>query len=325
MRHLFWVLLLGCSGENVRHQFNVEIDGAVLPVQVRGNAASGKFVVFESGGPSGLGIAERAVDSVVFDPMVEERAAVVMYDRRGVGNALGDYTPEVLTTDRLVADLKAINLVLEERYDVKSRVLVGHSFGTLSSLRALQDHPQKYDGWVAIAGAWTVQDEDLQVFYRSQFACRVAQDRLDEGDTAPIWNRTLDWCATDQEDLEPLWEVLDVIDERFGNWPAMDALGLMGAVVGSHYNLVDSLMRENRISEPIWDDLDDMDAFAELERVDVPTVVIAGEYDEGVVESSVEAVERLPDGELIEIEDAGHYPFHVAPKRIGEAVLGRFP
>jgi len=333
MRALALLFLVGCAGDGqIRDQFNVEIDGAVLPVSVRGNADSGKLVVFESGGPSGPGIAERAVDYVVFDESLSDEVAIVMYDRRGTGNALGDYRDDTLTMDRLVEDLRAISRVLDERYNPQTKILAGHSFGALSSQRYLMAHPDDFDGWAPIAPAWTVQDQQMQLDYRFDFLCRVADEQ--EGDAA-LWEDMRSWCAenaddpptVDSKDLDTMYDFLNEIDDRLGAWPTMEPGGLVGALFGSHYNFIDTQMRPNRISDPVWADLKGMDALGELAEIDIPTRIITGRYDDvAPTELAVDGLEALSseDAALVEIDDAGHYPFHIAPFRIAKTILELF-
>lgn len=318
----------GCTGQ-VDEWFNVENDGAVLPVHARGNGETGTVVLFESGGPSGPGIAERLIDYVDFSDTLEQDALVVFYDRRGVGNAHGSYRDDDLTVDALTRDLHAVSEIVAQRYEPEHRVLVGHSFGGMSSLLYLLDHPDGADTWVPVAPGWTNSDEE-EIHYRLRFACRVASEQKDAGRTGAIWDDILAFCDAHDE-IEPLsethdelWEYLNLIDNRFDDWPTMDAGGLAGAVFGSHYNFIDTQMRKNRISEPIFAELDGYEVLPALTEIEVPTLVVTGEFDTvGPRELCHEAVEALgaSDKAYFEVEGAGHYPFHVDPEGFANQVL----
>lgn len=146
-------LLIGCGDGQAHDRFDVLTDGAVLPVEVHGNRASGTLILVESGGPSGPGIAERAVGYHPFQDTLEQDAAVAWYDRRGTGNAEGDYGVNDQSVAQLLLDLDAVIAVLRERYAPDRLVLLGHSFGAYSSGVYVLDHPGAVDGWVAAAPA----------------------------------------------------------------------------------------------------------------------------------------------------------------------------
>src|SRR6476646_1546809 len=119
------LLLLGaCSPELVHDRLDVSHDGAVLPVEVNGFAGSGTLLVVESGGPSGPSIAQRDVGWFPFEDTLETQMAVALYDRRGTGNATGDYRPGDQSMARLVDDLAAVLAVLDDRYAPERLVLM---------------------------------------------------------------------------------------------------------------------------------------------------------------------------------------------------------
>jgi pimeloyl-ACP methyl ester carboxylesterase len=60
---------------------------------------------------------------------------------------------------------------------------------------------------------------------------------------------------------------------------------------------------------------------SELGELDVPTLLIHGEHDPLLPLSwSVEAAERLPDGELLRLPGVGHWPPRERPARVLEAI-----
>ncbi|MFT4979755.1 MAG: proline iminopeptidase, partial [Myxococcota bacterium] len=145
---LLLTLLAGCrDASEVNDHFFVRSGDALLPVQVRGNTTRGVLILFESGGPSGPGIAERMVGSMQFAEGLEAEVALAFYDRRGVGNAQGDYAPEDLTMAHALDDLDAVLAVLDDQYAPDHVVLMGHSWGGFVTARYLLDGPRTVDAW----------------------------------------------------------------------------------------------------------------------------------------------------------------------------------
>jgi len=205
MRHLSWLLLPACSSDVVHDHFNVLVDGAVLPVEVHGYLGGGTLVLVESGGPSGPGIAERAVGYHPFQGTLEREVAVAWYDRRGTGNAAGDYGVEDQSIDQLIVDLDAVIDVLIARYAPDHVLLLGHSFGTYTSGLYLLDRPGKVDGWVAAGPSIIEGPDDLFVPYRRDFACRVGDEQRADGRTDALWADLAAFCAANPT-LPPSWD-----------------------------------------------------------------------------------------------------------------------
>lgn len=331
MTRLVPLALLGaCSSGRVDDRLNVLSDGAVLPVAVHGNLGSGTLVLFESGGPSGPGLAERSVGYLPFADGLEAHLAVALYDRRGTGNATGDYGRDDQSAAQLIQDLHAVRTVLEDRYAPDRLVLMGHSFGTWSSALYLLEH-EPVDAWVAVAPAILEGPDDLYVPYRRDFACRVADGQIADGQTGPLWTDIVDFCARhptiaaawDTPEREELWGYLGRIEDRLEPWPSMNAAGLLGTLFGSQYNVIDTLFRPNWISDAIVAEPGREDLLAELGALGLPAAVITGEFDGTTpTELGVAVVEALGGpSTLTELPGGGHYPMADDPDGFERAVL----
>lgn len=330
MRAFAAVLLAGCSGDRVHDHLFVATEDAVLPVAVHGNVASGTLVLFESGGPSGPSIAQRAVGLMPFRDTLEPELAVASYDRRGTGNATGDYVEADLSLEQLLRDLDAVVATLQVVYAPERLVLLSHSFGTYTAGAYQLDHPGVVDGWVAAAPAFIEGPDELYLQYRRDYACRVAGGQLDAGDDEALWVEILAYCDANPT-LEPvwespervqLWEYLDVIEDRLEPWPAYDPAGLLVAVFGSHYNVIDSQLTENRISRNISAEPGREDLLPEVGQLEIPVAVTTGEYD-GTTPTEMGAALAAaigPRATLTEFPGAGHYMMVDDPEGFADVV-----
>jgi pimeloyl-ACP methyl ester carboxylesterase len=323
-------LLAGCGHDLLR----VRSGDAVLPVQVKGDVDRGTLVLFESGGPSGPGIAERRVGSMDWAPFVEAEVAVAFYDRRGVGNADGDYAPDDQSFDVLLDDLDAVLATLRAAYGFDRVVLFGHSFGTQVALAHGARSPGDVDA-IALVGPAPFEGDHLFVPYRRDFACRVADEQATVDPDEPLWAEIQTWCAdtpvVDVSDLDhrsddwvTLGGYLDEIADRLGAQGPMDVGGLLATVFGSHYGVIDTMMRDNLISSHIG--FEGFDLFPELGALTAPVLVVTGEYDDVTPTELAVAVAGAvgtpaDDVRTLEMPDVGHYAWDREPEVFADALL----
>ena len=324
-------LVMGCTPINQQLHVQTE-DGVVLPVQVRGSLdANQTLVLYETGGPFGGGLEERVVDYQSFSDTLEPHYAIAYYDRRGYGNKNGNYRPEDITLDLLASDLDDVLRVLDDRYAPERVVLMGHSWGGFITAKYLTDHPDADIGaWIPVAGAvLSGEGDSAYIPYRVAFVCRLATDQLADGDSDALWVDIDAWCATSPE-VDPVdWNqparrqlsaYLNQIYERIGD-PSIDAGRLVTAVLGSSYNVTDSLLTPNKLSRPISEQSEAVDLLSALPSVDVPTLFVTGEFDDIVpTEVGADVVAAMPHAELLEIEGGGHYVTWPDPVPFADAV-----
>ena len=320
--------LMACSALT-NDQLQVDHDDVILPVQVRGNVDDGTLLLYETGGPWGGGLEERVVDYQYFSETLEPHVGIAYYDRRGYGNAYGQYKPDDISVDAYVADLDAVLRVVQERYEPERIVLMGHSWGGFITGRYLVDRgSERVDAWISAAGAVVTGGDDAYVPFRRDFVCRVSADRLEAGDTRADWAGMQDWCDAHLE-IDPesdardeLWDHLNRVYELVGD-PPIRTGPLLSALFGSSYNVTDSLMTPNEISLRVYEDTREMDLLSELGAVDVPTLFVAGELDDVIPTEVADAAAAIvPDAIVVEIPDAGHYVTWPDPQPFADDVLG---
>lgn len=145
------VTLAGLACDTRGDFFYVESEGAVMPVVVRGNEASGVYVVLLHGGPG---------DSAFFDASMsafgklEESWRMVYWDQRAAGSSLGNAPRETNRVDQFVTDLGIVIQVLRARYAVESIFLLGHSWGGRvgSQYVASDRRDPLVKGWIDVDG-----------------------------------------------------------------------------------------------------------------------------------------------------------------------------
>ncbi|MDH5548173.1 MAG: alpha/beta hydrolase [Gammaproteobacteria bacterium] len=119
-------LLAGCSVDRQVDFFYVKNAGEVMPVDVRGNASNGTFILLLHGGPG-----DTAQYYTMMKPFqqLEENYAVIYWDQRAAGNSYGHPSKSSISMDQFVEDTHAVILAVKKRLNVKTIVLLGVSWG----------------------------------------------------------------------------------------------------------------------------------------------------------------------------------------------------
>jgi len=200
----------------------------------------------------------------------------VVPDRRGRG-ASGD--SEAYSLDREIDDLVALCGTVEG-----APVVVGHSFGGLVALAAVQDRPLAVDGLVLYEPAILVGEhrgDDL--------ADRMAE-LLAAGDRRGAMRQFYEETGAVPNVAEAPW------------WPGDAPL-----------DRAETVVRENRAVEAF--------ALPEDPAVDVPTLLLVGECGPAHLRDAVSALgDRLPDSRTVELAGVGHLATHAAPDRLAAAI-----
>jgi proline iminopeptidase len=195
---LFFLLLLALASGCKREQFDREGDyfflrhaGADLPVWVRGNTASGVFLIHLHGGPGGSGITE--AEEKAFDGL-EDDYAVVYYDQRASGAAQGNALPESITMAQFVEDLHQLVQLIQAKYSNPRLFLLGHSWGgALGTAYLIQDNYQDdFQGWIELDGA---HNFSLGVELSRQYIIDYADSMVVKGEDTAYWQEALAWYA----------------------------------------------------------------------------------------------------------------------------------
>ncbi len=114
-------------------------------VLLRGADATAPLLLKLHGGP---GQAEMA--TVPFNRALEQDFVVVEWDQRGAGKSAEAIEPDdAMTIERIVADTIELSERLLQRFGQRRLVLVGHSWGSVIGLLAVQRRPELYRAFVS--------------------------------------------------------------------------------------------------------------------------------------------------------------------------------
>lgn len=288
-------------------------DGTRLYVAEFGRAAAaGDTVIVLHGGWG----AEHSYLLGALAPLAD-RYRFVLYDQRG---SLRSPTPDsTITYERMVADLDA----LREELGLGRVTLLGHSMGTVLASFYLAEHPDRVHGFVYTGPVSPVDqpDEMLAVgadtarvlaahrAWRSEAEARVAAEVAEEG---------LDRDSLSSRERTHRWRIgfTGFNAYRVDRWRQMEG------GMAFYDPAVSRALAAN--ASGAWSDraANRQRMLGALERFEGPVRVVLGDFDFTDPGANLwpHIVERLPDAELVVLEDAGHNAWIDQPEAFVEAV-----
>ncbi|HKJ27529.1 MAG TPA: alpha/beta hydrolase [Anaerolineales bacterium] len=139
----------------------IELGGVDQWLIIRGQDISKPVLLFLSGGPG----ASEAGRVLRFNQELEKHFVVVIWEQRGCGKSYPSLNPKSdLTVDQYVSDLIELTNLLRDRFHEQKIYLVGHSWGTILGVRAVQQRPDLFHAYIGSAQMVDVVETD-QIIY----------------------------------------------------------------------------------------------------------------------------------------------------------------
>ncbi len=292
--------------------FFVRDAGAEMPVYVKGNIASGTFILFLHGGPGG----NATLPS--FMPVskeLENDYAFAYWDQRGSGLSMGNPDSRTFTVEQFVDDLNLVIETIKLKYNNPRIVFYGISWGGAlgSAYLSTGNYQEKVDGFICMDSGHNL----LEGIPKSViFVKNYAQQQIDKGIDVDYWTEARDWCATVPD--------MTIVDNYFKydayltntnayrydpdqevEGPEVGALGTMNSYLSLalFFNGQYLAKRFNILELNLSDD---------MERIKIPSLVIWGRHD-GVntIEMGFDAYNSIggPDfteKEMVILENSAH-------------------
>jgi pimeloyl-ACP methyl ester carboxylesterase len=175
--------------------FYLENDGAIMPVWVKGNKASGVFIVFLHGGPGRT--SDTYANSATYKKL-EEKYAFVYWDQRASGASQGNAQKDSLNLAQYVEDTEKLIALIKDKYGVDKVFLIGKSWGGCLGTAYLLKPENQSDicGWVEIDGSHNFKEG---IPLSEEWIKKKAQEKISAGEDADYWQGEIDWYNTNPE------------------------------------------------------------------------------------------------------------------------------
>lgn len=292
--------------------FFIRNAGAEMPVYVKGNIASGTFILFLHGGPGGN---STLPSFMPVSQELEKDYAFAYWDQRGSGLSMGNPDSKTFTVEQFVDDLDLVIETIKKRYNNPRIVLYGISWGGAlgSAYLSTGNYQEKVDGFICMSsGHNLVEGLPKSVVFVQNYA----QQQIDKGNQVDYWTEARDWCATvpDMTQVDNYFKYdaylsntnayrLDPIQEVEG--PEVGAMGTMNSYLSLaiFFNGKYLAKRFNIL---------ELNLSKDMEKIKIPSIVIWGRHD-GVntMEMGYDAFNSIggPDfenKELVILENSAH-------------------
>ncbi len=273
----------------------VTSDGLTLAFHSKGE---GPVLVCHPGGP-GLSSGYFAGDLGGLDA----HFTLVLLDPRGTGASQAPEDEQAFTTADYVADVEA----LRSHLDLEEMNLLGHSHGGIVAIAYATAHPGRVRRLIVANSLARINAAEME----QQMEMRSAEPWYANAREALAREEAGDYESDDE---------LREITSRF--WPMYFAQydGAAGAYLEAH------VQSERSNSDPLKLFNADIqagrfDLRPELERVDVPTLVLAGDSDFICGPAcAAELADGIRGAKRVIVDDCGHFTFVEKPKRWREEI-----
>ena len=126
----------------------LEVKDGKLGMIIIAKDISNPVLLVCGGGP---GIPEYLLE-YMYPSSLADNFVVCYLEYRGTGLSYSsDIKTEEMTTEKYISDIVEVSKYLSERFEKEKIYIMGHSFGTYIAIKTVQQHPEYYNAYMAMA------------------------------------------------------------------------------------------------------------------------------------------------------------------------------
>lgn len=298
------------------------IGGTSQWVMMRGRDRKKPILLFLHGGP---GIAQIGF-ARSFQKELEEHFIVVNWDQRGSGLSFSkQVSPASMNVNQFVQDTLEVTAKLLERFQQPKLYLVGHSWGSILGMLAIQQKPEYFYAYYGI-GQISDMRENEEFCY--QYSLNEAQKRG--------WQKAVKELHslgprpfTDRKSLSIQRKWLSRLGGIYHevNVPALMLKGMLASKEYKWTDLIRYTAGTFFSTKTIWPEAAEINVVEKVPEVRVPVIINAGKYDYNTPsELSLHYYQtlRAPSKEWFWFDRSGHAPHFEEPERFREILLSTY-
>lgn len=296
---------------SVAEVIDVEINGSVQRLLIRGENTGNPLLLHVHGGPGGADQAMlRAHD---FD--LEDLFTVVYWDQRGAGASYSSDDPlAALSLDQITQDGIAVTEYLLAKYNRDTLFIQGHSWGTLVSVHMISDRPDLFNAYFGIGHIANSKQAELLSYQFTMESARQAgdQDTIEalESIGSPPYSTPEEWTQTVaiERGLMQPYEMPDGSQLL----SMIDIYRIFTLYRG--YSISDKLnsLRGSQVSvQRLWMEAINANLFETHLNFEIPVFFFQGKYDQHTVTSVArDYFDEIdaPEKQYFDFEHSAHWP-----------------
>ena len=297
-----------------------------MPVWVKGNLASGVFLLNLHGGPGGSSMIATLVPAM---QELEENYAVVYWDQRASGLSQGNALPATFTLDQFVEDTDLLVDAIELLYEPTAVFVFGHSWGGALGAAYLLDASRqaKITGYIDIDSGHNLEvGLPKSVIWLRDYAALQVADGVD----TELWQEVFAWCAAVPDMTVPdnFFRYAGYIDRSnaaIRDPDSADSVAPDAAfILASPMSFAAFLNPGNLISQF---NILELNLSAQMSNITIPSIVLWGRHDgintDEMGQDAFDSLGTTPgDKSLVFFEQSGHQPFIEERAAFVSAVTG---
>lgn len=317
------------SGENgIAVLETVEIGGIDQTMLIRGENVDNPILLYLHSGPGTTEMSAFRANHAE----LEKYFTVVVWEQRGTGKSYSnELSPEMMTIDRMVQDTGEVMKYLLEKFDQPKLFLVGHSWGSMLGILAVQEYPEYI---YAYAGS----GQEICPARGEKISYAYVLEKAEESGDAQAVKELKQISATFEYPTiagNPNW-YQEVITERkwlvkFGGEAVgrsdVSSIYVIPGILPSEYTIMDFVHfgQGSQFSlQTLWPQVMEVNLMESAASLEVPVFFLQGRYDYNTPSSLVEEYYGLLDApykELIWFENSGHHPMYEEAKRYDSVLI----
>jgi pimeloyl-ACP methyl ester carboxylesterase len=307
--------ILGADGKPLPNSIasleKVKLGGVDQWLIIRGQDTNKPVLLFLSGGPGG----SEASRVLRFNQELEKHFVVVIWEQRGCAKSYPSLNPKSdLTVSQYAADIIELTGLLRARFDEKKIYLVGHSWGAIIGVRAVQARPDLFHAYIGTAQMVDVLETDQMIYEmvlehsRQSGDAQFVKTLEAQGKPPYLGANPIRPYSTLFGREYSLYEYPNIKNEEYRR----DGDLLQQMLVQPEYGWLDrvyyllSLMNTFNV---VYPQLQEMDFRSDANHLDLPVYLVLGRHDMNNPYQIPEEYFNLlqaPSKQLIFFEESGH-------------------
>lgn len=313
----------GLLQNSVSEKCYLKVDDTSLGMILLGKDRSNPVLLVCGGGP---GIPEYLLESI-YPSELSDKFTVCYLEYRGTGLSFhSNINKSDVTTERYVTDIVEVTNYLRERFSQEKIYILGHSFGSYIALKTVQQYPEYYYAYIAMAQICNQKESEYLAYdyMKEQYELVENKEMLKKFDKYPIY---------ESEEMCEKYFASSLRDTAMHDLGVGTTHEMNSVITGIFFPSLKctaytwqeriNIWRGKSVSNsfPVVADTLRFNAFTDIPVLQVPIYFFAGQYDYTCCYSlQKEYYERInaPIKQFYTFENAAHSPIYEEPEKAGE-------
>lgn len=308
---------------SIAEKCDLKVEGARLGMILLAKDRSNPVLLVCGGGP---GLPEYLLESI-YPSELADAFTVCYLEYRGTGLSYNsNINKSDMTTERYVTDIVAVTNYLRERFSQEKIYILGHSFGSYIALKTVQQYPEYYYAYIAMAQICNQKESEYLAYdyMKEQYELLGNEKMLKKFDEYPIhqseeicknyFSSALRDTAMHDLGIGTTHDMNSVITGIF--FPSLKCTAYT-------WQERINIWRGKSVSNnfPVTTDALHFNAFTDIPVLQIPIYFFAGQHDYTCCYSlQKEYYENInaPTKQFYTFENAAHSPIYEEPEKAGE-------